>query len=93
MNYRWWGNSVEECDRLYEQVASKTFHTHLKDGTGSRKEYVGAALGEGEIHLDHAVRTLKAAGYQGPWIAEYEGRTDSAEGYRKCLEWMKAHID
>lgn len=92
MNYRWWGNSVEECDRIYEQVAPKTFHTHLKDGTGSRREYRGCALGEGEIHLEHAVRVLKAAGYNGPWVVEYEGRTDPAEGYRKSLAWMKAHI-
>ncbi len=92
MNYRWWGNSVEECDRIYAQVAAKTFSTHMKDGTGSRGEYVGAALGEGEIHLDYAVKTIKAAGYQGPWVAEYEGRTDSGEGYQKCLAWMKAHI-
>ncbi len=93
MNYRWWGNSVGECDRLYAQVAAKTFHTHLKDGTGSRENYVGAALGRGEIHLEHAVRLLKDAGYQGPWVAEYEGRDPSFDGYRQCLAWMKAHID
>lgn len=92
MNYRWWGNSVEECDRIYAQVASKTFSTHMKDGTGSRANYVGAALGEGEIHLELAVRLLKEAGYNGPWVAEYEGREDTGIGYRKCLAWMKREI-
>ncbi|MDH7570358.1 MAG: sugar phosphate isomerase/epimerase family protein [Armatimonadota bacterium] len=92
MNYRWWGTPVEECDRIYAQVAPKVFSTHLKDGFGSRKEYVGMALGEGEIHLTVAVSLLKQAGFKGPWVAEYEARTDKVEGCRKCLEWMKQHI-
>jgi len=92
MNYRWFGNDLETINRFYEQIAPYTFHTHMKDGTGSRENYVGAALGEGEINLAYAVECLKKAGYQGCWTAEYEGREDSAIGYRKCLEWMKANI-
>jgi sugar phosphate isomerase/epimerase len=91
MNYRWRGHDLATIDRYYEIVAPYTFHTHLKDGTGSLKEYVGAALGEGEIHLAHAIKCLKKAGYDGVWCAEYEGREDSGIGYRKCLEWMKAN--
>ena len=92
MNYRWFGNDLETIDRLYEQIAPYTFHTHMKDGTGSRENYVGAALGEGEINLAHAVECLKKAGYEGCYTAEYEGREDSAIGYRKCLAWMKANV-
>jgi len=92
MNYRWSGNDLETIGRFYEQIAPYTFHTHMKDGTGSRENYVGAALGEGEINLTHAVECLKKAGYEGCYTAEYEGREDSAIGYRKCLAWMKANI-
>ena len=91
MNYRWWGNELEKIDWVYEQVAARTLHTHLKDGTGSRQNYVGAALGDGEINLKHVVDCLLKAGYKGVWCAEYEGKEDSAIGYAKCLEWMKAN--
>lgn len=93
MNYRWFGHDLATIDRYYELVAPHVFHVHLKDGHGSRETYVGTALGEGEIHLEHAVTTLKSAGYQGVWCAEYEGpRTESADSYRRCLAWMQTHI-
>ena len=92
MNYRWFGHPVEKLREIYDAIAPYTFHTHMKDGTGSRGEYVGAALGEGEIPLDYAVSVLKAAGYDGVYCAEYEGREATDIGYKKCLDWMKANI-
>jgi sugar phosphate isomerase/epimerase len=93
MNYRWWGNSVEECDALYAAVASRTYHTHIKDGFGARENYVGAAAGEGELHLKWAIGCLEKAGYDGVYCAEYEGpEVKDGLGYKKCLEWMKAHV-
>ncbi len=93
MNYRWFGHDLDTIDRYYEMVAPHVIHTHLKDGSGTRDNYVGTVLGAGEIHLDHAIASLKRAGYQGAWCAEYEGPgTESAEGYKKCLEWMQAHV-
>jgi len=92
MNYRWFGHDLETIRRYYRILAPYVFHTHMKDGTGSRQKYVGAVLGEGEIELVYAVRCLKQAGYDGVWCAEYEGREDTAVGYRKCLEWMKREI-
>ena len=92
MNYRWRGHSLEKIDHFYEIVAPYTFHTHMKDGTGSIGEYRGAALGEGEIHLAYAVQCLKKAGYDGVWCSEYEGSEGSDIGYRKCCEWLKANV-
>lgn len=92
MNYRWRGHSLEKIDHFYEIIAPYTFHTHMKDGKGSLGEYRGAALGEGEIHLDYAVKCLKQAGYDGVWCAEYEGNEGPVIGYRKCFEWLKANI-
>ena len=92
MNYRWFGHSLEALRDIYPRIAPHTFHTHLKDGTGSREHYVGAALGEGEIDLVWAVECIKQAGYAGVWCAEFEGRGDTATGYTACLEWMRRHI-
>ncbi len=93
MNYRWFGHDLDTIDRFYELVAPHVFHAHLKDGRNSRAEYVGAALGEGEIHLEYALACLQQAGYDGVCCAEYEGpRAKSAEGYRRCLAWMKAKV-
>lgn len=91
MNYRWFGHSPEMLHEIYEQITPHVIHTHLKDGFGGREDYRGQALGEGEIDLAWAVQCLKQAGYRGVWCAEYEGREDTAIGYRKCLAWMKAN--
>jgi len=92
MNLRWAGHDLETIDRFYGILAPHVFHTHLKDGTGSRQDYVGAALGGGEINLAHAIECLRKVGYDGVWCAEYEGREDSGIGYAKCLDWMKANL-
>jgi len=91
MNYRWFGNDLETIDRIYERVAPYVMHTHLKDGTGSRENYVGANLGTGEINLKYAIECAVKAGYQGVWCAEWEGRGDKGDGYAACLAWMKAN--
>lgn len=93
MNYRWAGHDLETIDRFYELIAPHVFHTHLKDGTGSRENYQGAALGEGEIRLQHAIDCLRRAGYDGVWCAEYEGpEREAGRGYAKCYQWMKANL-
>ncbi len=92
MNYRWYGYEVDELPGIYQAIAPYVMHTHMKDGTNSRSDYVGAALGEGEIPLDVVLSALKDVGYDGAYCAEYEGKEDTGIGYRKCLDWMKANI-
>ncbi len=92
MNYRWAGHTLTRVGRYYELIAPYTLHTHLKDGTGSRGNYRGEALGEGEIELDKAIRCLKEAGYNGVWCCEYEGRENDGTGQRKCFVWMQTHL-
>jgi len=92
MNYRWFGHSLEVVGRYYEIVAPYTLHTHLKDGTGSRGNYRGEALGEGEIDLEKAIRCLKTAGYHSVWCCEYEGRENKGTGQQKCYEYLKANV-
>ena len=93
MNYRWFGHDIQTCNRFYEMLAPHVLHMHLKDGADSRENYKGAALGEGEIDLAHALRCVKQAHYQGVWCAEYEGpEPEGGVGYEKCCQWMKTHI-
>jgi sugar phosphate isomerase/epimerase len=91
MNLRWWGNAVADLPAIYRDLAPYVFHTHMKDGSGARSEYRGAALGDGEIPLEAAVDALVSAGYAGVWCAEWEGKGDKGEGYAACLAWMKAN--
>jgi sugar phosphate isomerase/epimerase len=93
MNYRWAGHDLATVARFYHVIAPWVRHVHLKDGRGSQREYRGTALGEGEIDLLAAVRELQAVGYRGPWCVEFEGdRSQAEEGYRKGLEWLRAHL-
>ena len=93
MNYLWFGHDLERIDHFYEILAPHTFHTHMKDGRGSRQEYRGAALGDGDIHLEHAVSHLEKAGYDGAWTAEYEGpEAEGGAGYEKCYQWLVENV-
>jgi len=93
MNYRWFGHDLAAIDRFYEIVAPHVFPPHMKAGTGSRGDYKGAALGEGEIHLHHAIECLRKVGYDGVWCAEYEGpERENGVGYAKCCAWLKANL-
>ncbi|MDR3710998.1 MAG: sugar phosphate isomerase/epimerase [Capsulimonadaceae bacterium] len=93
MNFRWLGHDIATCNRFYKELAPFVKHVHLKDGTGSRESYKGAALGEGEIDISYATAQFEAAGYKGAYAAEYEGpEIAGGVGYTKCLAWMRAHI-
>ncbi|NMB44851.1 MAG: sugar phosphate isomerase/epimerase [Firmicutes bacterium] len=92
MNYRWADHTLDVVNQFYEKIAPWVLHVHMKDGRNSLADYEGTALGEGEIDLQWAIDCLKQVGYQGVWCVEYEGRTDSAAGYRKGLEWLKQHL-
>lgn len=92
MNYRWAGHDLETVGRYYEIIAPFTLHTHLKDGTGSRGNYRGEALGEGEIDLVKAIKCLRDAEYNGVWCCEYEGRENDGTGQRKSFAWMQENL-
>ena len=93
MNYRWAGHDLDTIRHYYDIVAPYALHTHMKDGTGSMQDYKGAALGDGEIDLKHAVEVIKKAGYKGAWVAEYEGpEAEGGVGYAKCYQWLKEHV-
>ncbi len=92
MNYRWFGHDLDTVYRFWELVAPYALHTHMKDGFGSRPDYVCMPLGEGELELGKAIAALKKAGYDGVWCVEYEGKEDPAIGYRKGLEFLRKNL-
>ena len=92
MNYRWFGHELDTVYRFWEIVAPYALHTHMKDGLGSRSDYVCMPLGEGELDLGRAIAALKKAGYGGVWCVEYEGKEDPAIGYRKGLEFLRRNL-
>ena len=92
MNYRWFGHDLETVGRYYEMLAPYVLHMHLKDGRGSRGNYQGEALGEGEIDLQKAVDCLKSVGYDGVWTCEYEGRENDGTGQTRSYNWMISHL-
>lgn len=93
MNYRWAGHDLATVARFYHEIAPYARHVHIKDGVGSLRSYRGTVLGEGELDLELAVRELVAAGYPGVWAVEYEGPSaDAEDGYRRGLEWLRAHV-
>lgn len=91
MNYRWAGHDLETVGRFYTTIAPYVRHVHIKDGTGTRANYKGCVIGEGEIDVPAAIRALKEVDYDGVWCVEYEGSEGSA-GYAKCLERLKALV-
>ena len=88
MNYRWYGYPVEKLIEIYRAISPYVFHTHLKDGTGSRENYKGKVLGQGEIPITEVINILKENGYKGVWCVEYEGE-DKNIGYEKSFEFLK----
>ncbi len=91
MNYRWYGYPVNQLPIIYEIMAPFARHTHLKDGTGTRSEYQGKVLGEGEIPLKDAISALQNNHYKGVWCIEYEG-PDKESGYSRCVQWLRKNI-
>ncbi len=92
MNYRWMGHDLDTIRRYYKKIAPYVRYTHFKDGRGSRGEYKGLALGDGEIDLDYALQCLLEVGYSGVWGVEYEG-PDPVNGYAQGLAWLKSRLE
>ncbi len=92
MNYRWYGYPIEKLIDIYKSIAPYALHTHLKDGTGTRQNYIGKVFGEGEIPIKEAIKILKENKYKGVWCVEYEGK-DKEIGYNKCVEILREYLN
>jgi len=90
-NYRWYGHSVDEVHRIYEEMAPHAYHVHAKDGDGSAGAtggYKATALGEGELDIALLFRALAERDYAGDLVLEYEGPEGEA-GIRRSLAYLR----
>lgn len=100
-NFFWAGHSVETGHRFARQVCSYAANVHLKDfvyGPDGSVQFV--PLGEGLVDLPGIIGELKAVGYQGPYLSEYEGFGDPRkvtvdadllkERSAQCLEYLRS---
>ena len=78
-------------------VAHRVIQVHLKDTRGGKGEWLFCGLGEGRVDFPAVVKTLREAGFDGPWSLEIEGergedltRAQSAERIRRSLEYLRS---
>jgi len=76
-NFFWAGHSLEEGHRFAKMLCPYAANVHLKDFVYKPDGSVQfVSLGEGLVDLLGIVGELKVAGYQGPFLSEYEGLGD-----------------
>ncbi|GAB2698773.1 sugar phosphate isomerase/epimerase family protein [Paenibacillus thermoaerophilus] len=102
------GNFLLVDDRpeeAYEILAPYVRHVHAKDflsadpekdGPGYRSLsgafYIGKAIGEGEVPLDHLLGKLKAADYDGWLTVEFEANEEQKSGSQRSLQNLREHL-
>jgi sugar phosphate isomerase/epimerase len=92
-NFYWHGNPLSELYRIYERLAPRAKHTHVKSirypeeiretrrEIGYRYGEFASPLDEGDIDLGRAIAIFRAAGFNGDLTIENEalGRYPAAE--------------
>lgn len=75
-NFVWAGHSIDETQRFFQKLIPLTVSVHVKDVVFSNGEVVFVPAGRGVLDLATLMRSLAAAGYDGPVVSEYEGEAD-----------------
>lgn len=86
-NCMWAGGSPFPSE--YERVRGFVAHLHVKDTSlNSHGEFVGAAIGEGDVGWEAILRALRKDGYEGPYTVETHYGPKVAAS-RRCVENLK----
>jgi len=73
----------------YERLREKIAHLHVKDTRQNRHgEFVGVAIGEGEVGWRSILRALRNDGYAGPYTVETHFAPKVASS-RRCVENLR----
>ena len=87
------------------RVAPYAVHAHVKDfhiydyergpiagafRTRAMRSLIGCAVGDGDVPVRRCVDILRAAGYNGYFSIEYEGKTDCIDGITRGFNFMSA---
>ena len=93
-NILYYNDGVDPAEDI-AHVADRVVHVHLKDTQGGKEEWKFCALGEGRVNFPAILKTLNAAGFNGPYSLEIEGLAGedlNRQGYlrrvQKSLEYL-----
>jgi sugar phosphate isomerase/epimerase len=88
-----------------QQVAAYAYMVHFKDfkakpagyegyayGALDGSQWVGTAVGEGDVHLETCIETLRAAGFDGWLSVEYEGAEDPLAAVPRSIANARRYI-
>lgn len=92
-NFCWAGHSIETAQRFFERLAALTVSVHIKDGKFIDGEWVLFPAGRGDFDLVGLFRALKAAGYDGPVVSEYEGQADFPASTVESVAYLRGLRD
>jgi sugar phosphate isomerase/epimerase len=92
-NFCWAGHSIETAQRFFEKLAPRVVNVHVKDGKFVEGEFVLLPAGRGDLDLRGLLRTLKAVGYDGPVLSEFEGQGDFILSTQESVAHLKALRD
>lgn len=86
-NCVWAGGSPFPSE--YERIRGFIAHLHIKDTSfGPHGEFVGVAIGEGDVGWKTILRALRKDGYEGPYTVETHYGPKVAAS-RRCVENLK----
>ena len=87
------------------RVAPYAVHVHAKDfhiydyergpiagasRTRGQRSIIGCAVGDGDVPVRRCIDILRAAGYNGYFSVEYEGKTDCIDGITRGFNFLSA---
>ena len=88
-NFCWAGHSIEAAHRFFEKLAPLAVNVHVKDGRFQGGEFALLPAGRGDIDLPWLFKTLRAAGYDGPVLSEYEGHADFTASTVESVAYLR----
>jgi len=88
-NFCWAGHSIDTAQRYFEKLAPRVVNVHVKDGKFVDGEFILLPAGRGDLDLGGLLRTLKAAGYAGSVLSEYEGQGDFVSSTQESVAHLK----
>jgi sugar phosphate isomerase/epimerase len=92
-NFCWAGHSLDVAQRFFEKLAPLTVNLHVKDGRFEDGAWVLYPAGRGDIDLPGLFRVLRAAGYKGSVLSEYEGHADFAASTVESVAYLRGLRD
>jgi sugar phosphate isomerase/epimerase len=92
-NFCWAGHSVDAAHRFFDLLAPLTVNVHVKDGLFVKGQWTLQPAGRGDIDLPGVFGALKACGYDGPVLSEYEGEEPFLPSTTESVAYLRGLRD